>query len=71
MSCPREERSLLKEIHPFLKRKHKIQIALNAAEGVFGKEMRMLHRTEANFIKRLSHKLNIAQTDTKKPWELY
>lgn len=66
MSCRREERSLLNEIHPFLEKKHETQIALSAAEGVFGKEMRMLHQTEANCIRRLSHKLNMAQTDSKK-----
>ena len=66
MSCPCEESSLLNKIHPFLERKHEIQIALSAAEGIFGKEMRMLHQTEANYIRRLSHKLNMAQTDTKK-----
>lgn len=71
VSGPREERSLLNEIHPFLESSHEIQIALSAAEVGFGKEMRMLHQTEANYIRRLSHKLNMAHTDTKKLWELY
>lgn len=66
MSCPCEERSLLNEIHPFLERKREIQIALSAAEGGFGKEMRMLHQTDANYIRRLPHKLNMAQIDTEK-----
>lgn len=66
MSRPCEERSLLNEILPFLKREYEIQIALSAAKGVSGKEMRMLHQTEADSIRKLSDKLNMSQNDTKK-----
>lgn len=72
MSRPCEERSLLNEILPFLKREYEIQIALSAAKGVSGKEMRMLHQTEADSIRKLSDKLNMSQNDTKKKklWKL-
>lgn len=72
MSCPCEERSFLNEILPFLNCEYEIQIALSAEKGVSGKEMRMLHQTEAHFIRKLSDKLNTSQTDTQnKLWKLY
>lgn len=49
MPCPCEERSLLNEILPFLKGECEIRVALSAAKGVSGKEIRMLHQTEANY----------------------